>query len=57
MNFLSFATTIAAEEEHSLLLDTEGNAWATGSNAWGQLGLGDNENRNIPTKSARKIVE
>jgi alpha-tubulin suppressor-like RCC1 family protein len=44
MNFLSFATTIAAGNYHSLFLDTEGNVWATGSNKDGQLGLGDNVN-------------
>lgn len=35
---------------HSLLLDAEGQVWATGSNEKGQLCLGDFEDRLIPTK-------
>jgi alpha-tubulin suppressor-like RCC1 family protein len=50
VNFLSFAATIAAGSSHSLFLDTEGYVWAVGYNYFGQLGLGDNVNRNIPTK-------
>jgi len=33
---------------HSVLIDAEGQAWTTGSNAKGQLCLGDDEDRLIP---------
>ncbi|KAL7469045.1 hypothetical protein ACHAXS_009292 [Conticribra weissflogii] len=33
---------------HTILLDRQGRAWATGSNSMGQLCLGDNEDRMIP---------
>ena len=35
---------------HSFLIDDQGQAWATGSNANGELCLGDNEDRLIPTR-------
>jgi uncharacterized surface protein with fasciclin (FAS1) repeats/alpha-tubulin suppressor-like RCC1 family protein len=35
---------------HSILLDKDGQAWATGSNNMGQLCLGDKENRFIPQR-------
>jgi len=33
---------------HTILLDRQGRAWATGSNSMGQLCLGDNEDRMVP---------
>ena len=41
--------TISAGLSHSLFLTTAGAVYATGSNSKGQLGLGDNTNRNVPT--------
>ena len=35
---------------HSFLIDDKGQAWATGSNKYGELCLGDNEDRLIPTR-------
>ena len=44
---------------HSILLDRQGRAWATGSNEKGQLCLGDNDDRMIPEKipSLGRIVD
>jgi len=36
--------------EHSLFLDEFGNAWACGNNQYGQLGLGDNNQRTTPER-------
>jgi alpha-tubulin suppressor-like RCC1 family protein len=36
---------------HSLCVDKQGHVWSFGYNEYGQLGLGDKENRNIPTMS------
>ena len=36
--------------DHSLFLDSEGNVYSIGSNKYGNLGLGDTENRNIFTQ-------
>lgn len=35
---------------HSFLIDDEGQAWATGSNTYGELCLGDFEDRLVPTR-------
>src|SRR3990167_2889931 len=35
---------------HNLFLDPSGSVWSCGYNKYGQLGLGDVENRNVPTK-------
>jgi alpha-tubulin suppressor-like RCC1 family protein len=45
INGLSSSTniSIAAGGYHSLALDSNGQIWATGSNYWGQLGLGDED--------------
>jgi alpha-tubulin suppressor-like RCC1 family protein len=37
--------SIAAGEQHSFALDSDGKLWATGANYYGQLGLGDNISR------------
>jgi hypothetical protein len=39
-------TYIAAGNGHSLALDSDGKLWATGHNAYGQLGLGNNVSQN-----------
>ncbi|MDR3345619.1 MAG: hypothetical protein LBS73_00435 [Campylobacteraceae bacterium] len=39
--------SIATGGYHSLALDNEGNLWATGDNYYGQLGLGDNTDKNL----------
>jgi alpha-tubulin suppressor-like RCC1 family protein len=42
-------TSIATRGEYSMLLTDSGNVYATGDNRYGQLGLGDYDNRNIFT--------
>jgi len=44
---------VAASESSVLALDDAGDIYAWGLNDLGQLGLGDRENRNVPTKVAR----
>ena len=42
-----------------MIIDINNNVWAFGYNEYGQLGLGDNQDRNIPTqifKYQSKIV-
>ena len=34
---------------HTIIIDLNDNAWGCGKNNYGQLGLGDNQDRNIPT--------
>ena len=52
---------IICGENHSFILKESGELFAFGSNYSGQLGLGDNENRNVPTlimqdKTIRQII-
>jgi alpha-tubulin suppressor-like RCC1 family protein len=42
--------SVATGYEHSLALSADGDLWAWGGNDYGQLGLGDAANRNVPTK-------
>jgi hypothetical protein len=44
------ARTVAAGGNHALLLTTTGDVYAWGRNTSGQLGLGDQNSRNTPTK-------
>jgi len=44
--FLTDVTAIAAGNDHSLALKTDGTLWATGWNISGQLGAGDKTDRN-----------
>ena len=39
---------ISAGTEHSLLLKSDGTVWSWGRNVYGQLGVGDRNNRNTP---------
>ncbi|MCL2445167.1 MAG: hypothetical protein FWD06_00130 [Oscillospiraceae bacterium] len=41
---------VSAGLNHTLALDSHGNVWAWGSNAYGQLGDGSRVDRNIPTQ-------
>jgi len=41
---------ISVGNNHSLALDTDGNLWTWGHGGHGQLGLGDTNNRPIPTR-------
>ena len=40
---------LSCGEDHLLALSSEGQVWVWGSNKFGQLGLGDQEPRNLPT--------
>jgi alpha-tubulin suppressor-like RCC1 family protein len=48
-NFPSSAkiVSIAAGDYHSFAIDNNGKLWATGSNVYGQLGLGDTNDRDL----------
>lgn len=52
---------VSAGTAHVLALDADGNVWSWGENGSGQLGLGDSQNRHVPTKiplfSTSKVVE
>ncbi len=39
----------SAGEHYTILIDFDGNMWTFGKNDTGRLGLGDKQNRNIPT--------
>jgi alpha-tubulin suppressor-like RCC1 family protein len=41
---------IACGDGYTMLIDLDNNVWGIGSNDFGQLGLGDNVNRNIPIR-------
>ena len=41
---------VSAGISYSLGIQADGSLWAWGWNAYGQLGLGDNSNRNVPTQ-------
>ena len=41
---------MAAGYGHSLAVKSDGTLWAWGLNDYGQLGKGDNVNRNVPTQ-------
>jgi len=42
--------SVAGGRAHSLALKRGGSLWAWGSNEYGQLGLGDRDDRNRPTR-------
>src|SRR3546814_8406477 len=41
---------IAAGDAHSLALKTDGSLWGFGQNTFGQLGVGDDDQRSAPVK-------
>ena len=41
------ASKVAVSHYHSIYLDVNGSLWGTGRNGWGELGLGDNIDRNM----------
>ena len=43
-------TSLAAGLYHSLLIRSDGTLWAWGWNYYGQLGLGDTTDRDVPTQ-------
>ncbi|KAL0213144.1 hypothetical protein RCL1_006770 [Eukaryota sp. TZLM3-RCL] len=46
----SSAVNVSAGWHHSLILLEGGDLWATGANSYGQLGLGDTDQRNSPLR-------
>ena len=52
---LSNVSAIATGHQHSLALKSDGSLWATGLNDFGQLGTGDNVNRNKFTQVAAGV--
>ena len=42
--------TVTAGDQHTVALKTNGTLWACGYNYYGQLGLGDNIDRNVPER-------
>jgi len=50
MNTLPPIKEVAFGSYHNLFLDYSGNVWASGSNTYGQLGLGNTTSPSIPTK-------
>jgi len=41
---------VIVDQSHSFAIRTDGSLWAWGANMFWQLGLGDNNNRNVPTR-------
>jgi alpha-tubulin suppressor-like RCC1 family protein len=44
------AMAVSAGRDYSILIDLENNVWTFGNNDHGQLGLGDTDNRSVPTQ-------
>ena len=53
---LSGIVSVAGSDEFSIYLDQEGNVFTCGNNNYGQLGLGDTNQRNTPTKKVRSQI-
>jgi alpha-tubulin suppressor-like RCC1 family protein len=49
-NIKNYKYILGAEISHTLQIDNNGNVWACGNNNYGQLGLGDTDNRSSPVK-------
>jgi alpha-tubulin suppressor-like RCC1 family protein len=45
-------SAVAGGFRYALVLETDGSVWAWGANDQGELGLGDTQSRNVPTKIA-----
>ena len=52
VNGLTGVTAVAAGNEHSLALKSDGTVWAWGGNYYGQLGIGSNAVGAVPVQSA-----
>ena len=48
---LASVTAIAAGDEHTLVLKSDGSIWAAGSNHWGQLGTGNFNDSSNPVRA------
>lgn len=48
---LASVTAIAAGDEHTLALKSDGSIWAAGSNHWGQLGTGNFNDSSNPVRA------
>ncbi|AEC01473.1 fimbrillin family protein [Parasphaerochaeta coccoides] len=44
----SDVAAVSAGKYHTMIVKKNGTLWATGNNVYGQLGVGDNSNRNTP---------
>ena len=53
VNLPAGRTPVAVDNgyHHNCALLDNGEVWCWGYNAWGQLGIGDNSNRNTPQKA------
>jgi alpha-tubulin suppressor-like RCC1 family protein len=45
----------ACGQNHIMIIDINNNVWAFGDNNYGQLGLGDQQNRSVPTQLMRMV--
>ena len=52
----SVVTNVAAGLYHSLFIMSDGSLWGMGENGFGQLGIGNNNNTNLPVKIATNNV-
>lgn len=51
-NYENKAKSVSCGNYHTMITDLDNNIWAIGTNKFGQLGLGDNQDRNKPTSLA-----
>ncbi|AEC02609.1 fimbrillin family protein [Parasphaerochaeta coccoides] len=50
MSIGSDVAAVSAGATHTMILKKDGTLWATGDNSYGQLGIGNNEDKNTPVK-------
>ena len=55
-NYINDAVDVAAGDNHSLVLRSNGTVWATGGNYNGQLGIGTNDNKPSFVKIASDVM-